>query len=106
MYPFQLIVEQKTGSSIVKNSDGDYIDVAGTLKLVEIPCRYSMNNQGRFVPSQDGAAIVYSFTVSMPLGHPELFFGQLVKVYDGEDLLKEGTVKMYNRGLMDAKAWV
>lgn len=106
MYRFVLKVKTSTGGGTTTDAKGHIVDVLTTDKIIEIPCLYSANSQGRFIASEDGSAKVYNFVISMPLGYPFLYRGQAVEIYDGDMLMQKGRVEMFNPGLMDAKAWI
>lgn len=106
MFRHVLKFRKFTGGTTIKNDDGHFIDVPGTEEIVEIPCLYNVNAGSRSIASEDGSAVIFSFTVSMPLGHQDIPRGTQVQVFEDDLLLQSGTVKVFQRGLMDAKAWV
>jgi hypothetical protein len=90
----------------VGTQDGNGNWQPGTPATVEKACRAEPNSKSATVKTDDGTAIVFDFTVYMPLYVDIIAVGSKVEVYNGNDLLGTNTVKRLSRGQLNARVWL
>lgn len=101
-YPHTLKITTTAGSS----QDGNGNWVPGSTSTVEKPCRAEPNSRNAQVKAADGTAIVFDFTVYMPLPVDAIAVGSKVEVYSGDELLSTNNVKRFTKGQLNARLWL
>lgn len=101
-YPHRLVITTKSGST----QDGNGNWVPGTDTIIEKGCRAEPNGRNATVKAADGTAIVFDYTVYLPLPIDTIVVGSKVDVYSGGELLATNTVKRFTRGQLNARLWL
>jgi len=102
-YPHILILTTISGS--VQDGQGNW--VTGPATITQRPCRQEPSSGGRYLVGAGGVKIYYDFVLYMPLPADTIAAGTKCEVYDRQDnLLVSGTVKRFNLGQLNARAWV
>jgi hypothetical protein len=105
-YPHILKFDIVTGGSEVNDENSDTLIVPGQTTTIEVKCRFEPNADGELIVSADGAKLDFGWIVYMPLDQVEIESGTVIRGYNGDDLIAEGDVKRYNKGQLNARAWV
>jgi hypothetical protein len=105
-YPHILKFDVITGGVEEVDENGDTVIVPGQTTTIEVKCRFEPNADGELIVSADGAKLDFGWIVYMPLDQVEIESGTVIRGYNGDDLIAEGDVKRYNKGQLNARAWV
>jgi hypothetical protein len=101
-YPHRLVITTVGAST----QDGNGNWQSGSPVTVEKSCRAEPNNKNAQVKTVDGTAIVFDYTVYMPLSVDSIAVGSKVSVYSGAELLSTNTVKRFSKGQLNAQLWL
>lgn len=101
-YPHNLVIT--TVGASTQDSNGNW--QPGSTTTVEKSCRAEANNRSAQVKSADGTAIIFDYTVYMPLPIDSIAVGSKVSVYSGDELLSTNTVKRFSKGQLNARLWL
>lgn len=101
-YPHILKITTTSGSS----QDGNGNWVPGSTSTVEKECRAEPNSRNAQVKTADSTAIVFDYTVYMPLPAEAISVGSKVEVYSGDELLSTNSVKRFTKGQLNARLWL
>jgi hypothetical protein len=101
-YPHRLVITTVSGST----QDGNGNWQAVTTSTIEKTCRAEPNNKNAQIKAVDGTAIVFDFTVYMPLPVDIIAVGSKVSLYNGDELLSTNTVKRFSKGQLNARLWL
>jgi len=92
-------------SSPVQDANGDWLP-GETEALNEVLCRAEANGSGKYVASEDGANIVYSWQLFADLGTERIPFGTSVDIFKGEEKFATGTVKLFVEDQKKCRIWL
>jgi hypothetical protein len=101
-YPHRLVITTATGS--VQDGNGNW--VPGSSSTIEKTCRAEPNNKNAQVKTADGTAVIFDFTVYLPLPVDSIAVGANVSVYNGIELIGKNTVKRFTKGQLNARVWL
>lgn len=101
-YPHRLVITTTTGS--VQDGNGNW--EPGSTSTTEKACRAEPNSKNAQVKTADGTAVIFDFTVYLPLPVDSIAVGTTVSVYSGNDLLGKNTVKRFTKGQLNARVWL
>lgn len=106
-YPHILKFEAVTAGDPYKDDNGDIIVPKGTKTTIELKCRFEPNSTGKTIISNNGQSKIYNWDIYMPLFQPDVPNGIEIKGFLLDGSLKaSGTVLRFDRGQMNARAWV
>jgi hypothetical protein len=105
-YPHILKYDTVAGGYEQVDENGDTVIVPGSISTVEIKCRFEPNADGERILSADGEQLDFGWIVYMPLDQVEVLPGTAIKGFNDDLLIAQGEVKRFNRGQLNARAWV
>lgn len=89
-----------------QDNNGDWVIPDNEPVVVEILCRAEPNGQGKFIASEDGQNIVYSWVVYLDLGIERIPYGTEVKIFKDGDQFASGQVKLFVEGQKNCRLWL
>ena len=102
-YPHILTLTEITSS--VQDGNGNWVQ--GEVNITERICRAEPNSGGRYLTGVTGDKVYYDFVLYMPLPAANIKAGTKAEIYNQDgDILGVGTIKRFNRGQLNARAWV
>jgi hypothetical protein len=108
LYPVSQYPHILTLTSIdasVQDSQGNWVSTGVTIN--QRICRAEPASSGRYLVGPGGDKIPYDFTVYMPLPAETIVPGAKAEITNQDgDMLGTSTVKRFNRGQLNARAWV
>ncbi|HEY4207984.1 MAG TPA: hypothetical protein VGM31_14270 [Puia sp.] len=105
VFQYPHILSLTTIATSAQDGQGNW--VAGAATITQRPCRQEPSSGGRYLVGAGGMKIYYDFVLYMPLPSETIAAGTKAEVYDQENsLLVSGTIKRFNKGQLNARAWV
>lgn len=102
-YPHRMVITLVSDSA--QDAQGNWIQ--GSMTVTERICRAEPSSSGRYLNGADGEKIYFDFILYMPLPADTIPPGAEIQVYNADDeLMVNGNLKRFNRGQLNARAWV
>lgn len=103
--PHILKYSSSTGVNSVKDANGHFTPGASGSEI-QVKCRAEANGSGRVIPGQDNISVVYSWVVYFDVDTEKIEYGKPVQIFKDDELIASGSVKMFERGQMNARLWL
>jgi len=92
-------------SSSVQDGNGDWVQ--GDITVSERVCRAEPASSGRYLVAANGDKIYYDFVIYMPLPAETIAPGTKAEISNQDlEILAAGQIKRFNRGQLNARAWL
>ncbi|MBN8852228.1 MAG: hypothetical protein J0H07_10255 [Sphingobacteriales bacterium] len=102
-YPHTLTLTSISDS--VQDGNGNWMQ--GAVTVSERACRAEPSSSGRYLVGSDGDKIYYDFVIYMPLPAGTIGAGTKAEITNQDlEFLAKGTIKRFNRGQLNARAWL
>lgn len=90
-----------------RNADGDLLPGTSTTVSIDEPCRVQPSVRSSYIISEiDGQRIEFNSIIYLGRYCTGLPIGQMVEVFEGDNLILKGSIKRFHRGQIQARAWI
>lgn len=106
-YPHILKFDAVIAEEPYKDENGDTVIPPGVVTTIEIICRFEPNSKGETIITNDGKSLLYSWMIYMPLGQLDIPNKiEVIGYQDNGSVKGQGTIERFDRGQLNARAWV
>lgn len=96
-----------TESVPYEDENGDIVIPPGVVTTFELSCRFEPNSKGETIVTNDGKVHLYNWMIYMEAGQPDVPNYVHVFGYNEDGSVKgHGVVERFDRGQLNARAWV